>query len=59
MCLDGNRLAKEFDFFHAAVHQNAAQAPIPENQPKYAKVYDLYKKLYPANRELFKALAEI
>ena len=43
----------------AMIHQNAAQAPIPENQPKYAKVYDLYKKLYPANRELFKALAEI
>ncbi len=43
----------------AMIHQNASQPPIPENVPKYAKVYDVYKKLYPANREVFKALAAI
>ena len=41
------------------IQVNAAQHPIPENVPKYAAVYDLYQKLYPANRELFKALGAL
>ncbi len=43
----------------AMIHQNQAQAPIPENVPKYAKIYDVYKQLYPANRAVFKALAAL
>ncbi|MCH5288007.1 MAG: xylulokinase [Christensenellaceae bacterium] len=43
----------------AMIHQNPAQMPIAENQPKYAAVYEVYKQLYPANRELFKALAKL
>ena len=43
----------------AMIHVNAPQNPIPENQPKYAAVYEVYKQLYPANKELFKALAAL
>ncbi len=43
----------------AMIRQNEAQLPIAENVPKYAKVYEVYRKLYPANREVFKALAQI
>lgn len=43
----------------AMIRQNPAQMPIAENQPQYAKVYEVYKQLYPANKELFKALAQL
>ena len=43
----------------AMIRQNEAQLPIAENVPKYAKVYEVYRKLYPANRKVFKALAQI
>jgi len=36
---------------------NNVQEPIAEHVPKYAKVYEIYRKLYPANQELFKELA--
>jgi len=35
---------------------NPAQNPIAENVPKYAKVYQVYKQLYTANKEIFKQL---
>ena len=38
------------------IRVNPSQDPIPENVPKYAKVYAVYKKLYTANMELFKQL---
>jgi xylulokinase len=41
------------------IKRNPAQEPIAENVPQYAKVYDLYKKLYKANKELFKDLAQL
>ena len=44
---------------NAMIKQNPAQMPIAENQPQYAKVYEVYKKLYPANKELFKELAAL
>ena len=43
----------------AMIHVNPAQDPIEENIPKYAKVYEVYKKLYTANKELFKDLGKI
>ncbi len=43
----------------AMIRQNPAQQPIPENVPVYAKFYEAYKGLYPANREMFKALAAL
>lgn len=41
------------------IHVNEPQHPIPENQPKYAAVYDVFRQLYPANRDVFKALAQL
>ena len=38
------------------IHVNPAQEPIPENVPKYARVYALYRQLYTANKELFRQL---
>jgi xylulokinase len=43
----------------AMIHNNPAQEPIPENVPEYAKVYELFKKLYGANKDLFKQLAAL
>ena len=43
----------------AMIHVNPAQQPIEENVPKYAKVYELYKKLYPANKDLYKELGAL
>ena len=43
----------------AMIKVNQAQDPIPENVPKYAKVYEVYKKLYQTNKELFKDLAAL
>lgn len=43
----------------AMIQVNATQKPIEENLAKYAAVYDVYKKLYPANRDVFKALAKL
>ena len=43
----------------AMIKRNPAQNPIEENVPKYAAVYALYKKLYQANKELFKDLAAL
>ena len=42
---------------HAMIHKNPAQNPIPEDQEKYRKFYDVYRQLYPANKQVFKALA--
>ena len=44
---------------NAMIHVNPAQDPIAENVPKYAKVYEVYKKLYSTNKELFKELAAL
>ncbi len=43
----------------AMIHNNPAQEPIAENVPEYAKVYEIYKKLYAANKDLFKELAAL
>ena len=43
----------------AMIKRNPAQEPIAENVPQYAKVYDLYKKLYKANKDLYKELAAL
>ncbi|MBR3764895.1 MAG: xylulokinase [Clostridia bacterium] len=43
----------------AMIKRNPTQNPIEENVPKYAAVYALYKKLYQANKELFKDLAAL
>ena len=43
----------------AMIRQNPAQEPIKENMPQYAKVYEVYRKLYPANKEIFKALGQL
>ena len=43
----------------AMIHVNEAQQPIAENLDKYAAVYEVYKKLYPANKDVFKALAQL
>ncbi len=43
----------------AMIRKNPAQDPIAENIPAYAKVYGVYRQLYTANREVFKALAAI
>ena len=43
----------------AMIHVNPAQAPIEENVPKYAKVYEIYKKLYSANQSLFRELSTL
>lgn len=43
----------------AMIHVNPAQEPIAENVPQYAKVYEVYKQLYVANKEVFKALAQL
>ena len=43
----------------AMIHVNPAQNPIPENVPKYAKVYEVYKKLYQTNKELFSDLSAL
>jgi xylulokinase len=41
------------------IHVNPAQNPIEENIPKYEKVYEVFKKLYAANKDLFKDLGTI
>ena len=41
------------------IHVNPAQQPIAENVPKYAAVYEVYRKLYAANKELFKELGRL
>ena len=43
----------------AMIHVNPAQEPIAENVPKYAKVYEVFKKLYVSNKELFKDLGSL
>ncbi len=43
----------------AMIHVNPAQAPIEENVPQYAKVYEIYKKLYSANQSLFRELGTL
>ncbi len=43
----------------AMIHVNPAQQPIAENVPQYAKVYEVFRKLYPANRDIFKALGQL
>ena len=41
------------------IQVNPAQAPVEENVPKYAAVYRVYRKLYQANRDLFKDLGAL
>ena len=43
----------------AMIRVNPAQDPIAANIAPYAKVYGVYQRLYAANREVFKALAEL
>ncbi len=43
----------------AMIQVNPAQQPIEENLAPYARVYSVYRQLYTANREVFKALAQI
>ena len=43
----------------AMIKVNPAQDPIAENVPKYEKVYEVYQKLYGANKALFKDLAKL
>ena len=43
----------------AMIKVNAAQNPIPENVPKYAAVYQVFRKLYTANKDLFKDLSAL
>ena len=43
----------------AMIHVNEPQNPIAENVPQYARVYEVFKKLYPANRDIFKALGQL
>ena len=40
----------------AMIKVNPAQDPIAENIPKYAEVYEVYKKLYASTKNLFKEL---
>ena len=44
---------------HKMIKVNTPQNPIQENVPKYAAVYQIYRKLYQANRELFKELGAL
>ena len=43
----------------AMIHVNAPQQPIAENLDHYAAVYEVFKQLYPANSDVFKALAKL
>jgi xylulokinase len=43
----------------AMIKVNPPQDPIAENIPKYEKVYEVYKKVYTTNKELFKELRTI
>jgi xylulokinase len=42
---------------NAVIKPEKIQEPISENIHKYAKVYDLYTKLYPAMKGMFEELA--
>jgi xylulokinase len=44
---------------NAVIKPEKVQEPISENIHKYAKVYDLYTKLYPAMKGVFRELAEL
>ena len=41
------------------IRVNPAQQPMAENVPQYARGYEVYRKLYGANRELFKELGKL
>ncbi len=41
------------------IRVNAPQEPVAENVPRYEKVYQVYRSLYPALRERYKALAQL
>ncbi len=43
----------------AMIHVNPAQDPIAENVPQYAKVYEVFRKLYLTNKDLFKDLGAL
>ncbi|MCL2698443.1 MAG: xylulokinase [Oscillospiraceae bacterium] len=43
----------------AVIKADRVQEPISENIHKYAKVYDLYTKLYPAMKGMFEELAQL
>ncbi len=47
------------DACRVMIRCNEAQRPIPENVPEYAKVYEIYKRLYGANKDVFKTLAAL
>ena len=41
----------------AVIKPERIQEPVAENSAKYEKVYELYKKLYPALKDGFKELS--
>ena len=41
------------------IHTNAPQEPIKENMPAYENRYNVYKKLYPALKDVYGALKEM
>ncbi len=41
------------------IQVNPVQQPIQENLPQYARTYEVYRKLYAANKALFKELAQL
>ena len=43
----------------AMIQLNPAQEPIPENVPRYEAFYQVYRSLYPAMKDRFKALAQL
>ena len=43
----------------AMIKVNTPQNPIAENVPQYAKVYEVFKKLYTANKDLYKELSNL
>ena len=43
----------------AIIRTDKVQQPVPENTEAYGRVYDLYRKLYPALKEHFAALQKI
>ena len=43
----------------AIIHTANTQEPVAENIPSYEKYYQLYKNIYPALKEQFKALAAL
>ena len=43
----------------AVIRTNPPQAPVAENVPEYEKFYQIYRGLYPALKDSYKALAAL